>query len=304
MLIVGADSHTCTYGAVNAFATGVGSTDAAYAMALGELWFKVPETIRVELKGRLNPWVTGKDIILHLIGRIGVDGARYKALEFGGPLLKDLSLDSRFTIANMAIEAGAKAGVFEPDGILLEWAQGFTPDPDVVYPDADAKYSEVIELDVSEIDLTVALPHLPSNTVRVSELKEKIYIDQVFIGSCTNGRLEDLRIAASILKGKKVAQNVRLIVIPATQEIYLQALKEGLIQTFIEAGAAVGTPTCGPCLGGHHGILAKGEKALSTSNRNFIGRMGHKESEVYLAGPAVAAATAVAGYIATPSEVI
>lgn len=304
MLIVGADSHTCTYGAVNAFATGVGSTDAAYAMALGELWFKVPETIRVELKGRLNPWVTGKDIILHLIGRIGVDGARYKALEFGGPLLKDLSLDSRFTIANMAIEAGAKAGVFEPDGILLEWAQGFTPDPDVVYPDDDAKYSEVIELDVSEIDLTVALPHLPSNTVRVSELKEKIYIDQVFIGSCTNGRLEDLRIAASILKGKKVAQNVRLIVIPATQEIYLQALKEGLIQTFIEAGAAVGTPTCGPCLGGHHGILAKGEKALSTSNRNFIGRMGHKESEVYLAGPAVAAATAVAGYIATPSEVI
>lgn len=304
MLIVGADSHTCTYGAVNAFATGVGSTDAAYAMALGELWFKVPETIRVELKGRLNPWVTGKDIILHLIGRIGVDGARYKALEFGGPLLKDLSLDSRFTIANMAIEAGAKAGVFEPDGILLEWAQGFTPDPDVVYPDADAKYSEVIELDVSEIDLTVALPHLPSNTVRVSELKEKIYIDQVFIGSCTNGRLEDLRIAASILKGKKVAHNVRLIVIPATQEIYLQALKEGLIQTFIEAGAAVGTPTCGPCLGGHHGILAKGEKALSTSNRNFIGRMGHKESEVYLAGPAVAAATAVAGYIATPSEVI
>lgn len=303
MLIIGADSHTCTYGAVNAFATGVGSTDAAYAMALGELWFKVPETIRVNLSGRLNPWVTGKDIILNLIGKIGVDGARYKALEFGGPLLKELSLDSRFTIANMAVEAGAKAGIFEPDGVLEEWALNFTAEPELRYPDEDAEYAEVIEMDASQIDLTVALPHLPSNTVSVSELKEKIFVDQVFIGSCTNGRLEDLRIAASIMKGKKVAPNVRTIIIPATQEIYLQALREGLIEIFIEAGASVGTPTCGPCLGGHHGILAEGEKALATSNRNFIGRMGHKNSEVYLAGPAVAAATAVCGYIASPSEV-
>lgn len=304
MLIVGADSHTCTYGAVNAFATGVGSTDAAYAMALGELWFKVPETIRVNLTGRLNPWVTGKDIVLYLIGKIGVDGARYKALEFGGPLLSSLSMDSRFTIANMAIEAGAKAGIFEPDDILIEWVENFTAEPEVVYPDPDANYEEVIELDASEIDLQVAFPHLPSNTKPVSEIKEKIFVDQVFIGSCTNGRIEDLRIAASILKGRKVAENLRLIIIPATQEIYLQALKEGLIEIFIEAGASVGTPTCGPCLGGHHGILAKGEKALSTSNRNFIGRMGHKESEVYLAGPAVAAATAVTGYITGPSEIL
>lgn len=304
MLIVGADSHTCTYGAVNAFATGVGSTDAAYAMALGELWFKVPETIRVNLDGHLNPWVTGKDLILKLIGMIGVDGARYKALEFGGPLLKDLSLDSRFTIANMAIEAGGKAGIFEPDEVLLSWVSEFEPEPEFFYPDPDASYEQVIDLNASEIDLQVAFPHLPSNTRNVSEIKEKIFVDQVFIGSCTNGRIEDLRIAAHILKGKKVADNVRLIVIPATQEIYRQALKEGLIDVFIEAGAAVGTPTCGPCLGGHHGILAKGERALSTSNRNFIGRMGHKESEVYLAGPAVAAATAVAGYITSPAEIL
>jgi 3-isopropylmalate/(R)-2-methylmalate dehydratase large subunit len=304
MLIVGADSHTCTYGAVNAFATGVGSTDAAYSMALGELWFKVPETIRVNLKGHLNPWVTGKDIILKLIGMIGVDGARYKALEFGGPLLKELSMDSRFTIANMAIEAGAKAGILEPDETLATWVDQFEPEPEFVYPDADAIYERVIELDASDIDLQVAFPHLPSNTRNVSEIKEKIYVDQVFIGSCTNGRIEDLRIAAHILKGKKVAERVRLIIIPATQEIYKQALKEGLIEIFLEAGAAIGTPTCGPCLGGHHGILAKGEKALSTSNRNFLGRMGHKESEVYLAGPAVAAATAVAGYITSPSEIL
>lgn len=304
MLIVGADSHTCTYGAVNAFATGVGSTDAAYAMALGELWFKVPQTIRVNLDGHLNPWVTGKDLILKLIGMIGVDGARYKVLEFGGPLLKDLSLDSRFTIANMAIEAGGKAGIFEPDEVLLSWVSEFEPEPEFFYPDPDAGYEQVIDLNASEIDLQVAFPHLPSNTRNVSEIKEKIFVDQVFIGSCTNGRIEDLRIAAHILKGKKVADNVRLIVIPATQEIYRQALKEGLIDVFIEAGAAVGTPTCGPCLGGHHGILAKGERALSTSNRNFIGRMGHKESEVYLAGPAVAAATAVAGYITSPAEIL
>jgi len=304
MLIVGADSHTCTYGAVNAFATGVGSTDAAYAMALGELWFKVPETIRVNLEGHLNPWVTGKDLILKLIGMIGVDGARYKVLEFGGSLLKELSLDSRFTIANMAVEAGAKAGIFEPDETLFSWVSEFDPEPEFFYPDSDARYEEVIDLNASDIDLQVAFPHLPSNTRNVSEIKEKIYVDQVFIGSCTNGRIEDLRIAAHIVKGKKVAENVRLIVIPATQEIYRQALKEGLIDIFVEAGAAVGTPTCGPCLGGHHGILAKGEKALSTSNRNFIGRMGHKESEVYLAGPAVAAATAVAGYITSPAEVL
>jgi 3-isopropylmalate/(R)-2-methylmalate dehydratase large subunit len=304
MLIVGADSHTCTYGAVNAFATGVGSTDAAYAMALGELWFKVPETIRVNLEGKLNPWVTGKDIILKLIGMIGVDGARYKCLEFGGSLLKDLSMDSRFAIANMAIEAGGKAGVFEPDDVLLEWVEQFVSMPDVVSPDGDAVYERIIEINASELDLQVAFPHLPSNTRDLSEINEKIYVDQVFIGSCTNGRMEDLRIAASILKGKKVSDRVRLIIIPATQKIYKQALSEGLIDIFIDAGAAVGTPTCGPCLGGHHGILAEGEKALATSNRNFVGRMGHKKSEVYLAGPAVAAATAIAGYITGPSEIL
>ncbi len=302
MLIVGADSHTCTYGAVNAFATGIGSTDAAFAMALGKLWFKVPETIRVNLTGRLNPWVTGKDIVLKLIGMIGVDGARYKALEFGGPLISGLSMDSRFSIANMAIEAGGKAGIFEPDAVLEEWVQSLNADFVPVYPDENAEYSQVIEIDATNLDLQVAFPHLPSNVRNISDINEEIKIDQVFIGSCTNGRMEDLRIAASILKGNKVADHVRLIVIPATQNIYKQAMKEGLIDIFIDAGAAVGTPTCGPCLGGHHGILAAGERAVSTSNRNFVGRMGHKQSEVYLTGPAVAAASALKGYIADPRE--
>lgn len=304
MLIVGADSHTCTYGALNAFATGVGSTDAAYAMTFGELWFKVPETIRIELSGNLNPWVTGKDIILKLIGMIGVDGARYKVLEFGGPLLSQLSIESRLTISNMAIEAGGKAGIFEPDDKLMEWAEQFDADFEPVYPDEDAAYEKIIHMDVSNLELQVAFPHLPSNTRGISEIREKIFVDQVFIGSCTNGRLEDLKIAADILKGKKVADNVRLIIIPATQKIYKDALEAGYIDIFIEAGAAVGTPTCGPCLGGHCGILAAGEKALATSNRNFVGRMGHRDSEVYLAGPAVAAATAVAGYITSPAEVL
>lgn len=302
MLIVGADSHTCTYGAVNAFSTGIGSTDSAFAMALGKLWFKVPETIRVNLSGRLNPWVTGKDIVLKLIGMIGVDGARYKALEFGGPLLSGLSMDSRFSIANMAIEAGGKAGIFEPDAVLEEWVQSLNADFAPVYPDEDAEYSQIIDIDATNLDMQVAFPHLPSNVRNISDITEKIKIDQVFIGSCTNGRLEDLRIAASILKGYKVADHVRLIVIPATQNIYRQAIKEGLIDIFIDAGAAVGTPTCGPCLGGHHGILAAGERAVSTSNRNFVGRMGHKQSEVYLTGPAVAAASALKGYIADPRE--
>lgn len=304
MLIVGADSHTCTYGALNAFATGVGSTDAAFAMTFGELWFRVPETIRVQLSGNLNPWVTGKDIILRLIGMIGVDGARYKVLEFGGPLLNQLSLESRLTISNMAIEAGGKAGIFEPDDTLIDWAEQFDAGYEPVYPDEDAGYEKVIEMDVSDLELQVAFPHLPSNTRGISEINEKIYVDQVFIGSCTNGRLEDLKIAADILKGRTVADGVRLIIIPATQQIYRYALKAGYIDIFIEAGAAVGTPTCGPCLGGHCGILAAGEKALATSNRNFIGRMGHRDSEVYLAGPAVAAATAVAGYITSPAEIL
>lgn len=304
MIIIGADSHTCTYGAVNAFATGVGSTDAAFAMTFGELWFKVPSTIRVEFNGALEPWVTGKDLVLYLIGKIGVDGANYKALQIGGTAIKELSMDSRFAIANMAIEAGAKVGIFEPDETLLEWAKKMT-DNEVymVYPDNDAFYEKVIKIDTSEIDLQVAFPSLPSNTKPITEINEKILIDQVFIGSCTNGRIEDMRIAASLLKGRKVAPTTRLIIIPATQKVYKQAISEGLIDIFIDAGAVVGAPTCGPCLGGHFGILAEGERALATSNRNFIGRMGHKRSEVYLAGPAVAAATAINGFIASPLEI-
>lgn len=304
MLIVGADSHTCTYGGVNAFATGVGSTDAAYAMAFGDLWFKVPLTMRVEFSGKPKPWVTGKDLILYLIGKIGVDGALYKCLEFGGDSIKEISMDSRFTISNMAIEAGAKAGVFEPDDILIDWVMstsGYAPEP--IYPDPDADYEEVIKIDISGVDLQVAHPHLPSNVKPVSEMNEIIMVDQVFIGSCTNGRMEDLRIAATILKDKKVHPNVRLIVIPATQKIYQEALKEGILEIFVNAGAAVGTPTCGPCLGGHFGILAARERCLSTSNRNFLGRMGHRESEIYLAGPAVAAATAISGHITSPQEI-
>lgn len=305
MLIVGADSHTCTYGAANAFATGVGSTDAAYAMAFGQLWFKVPETIRVVFEGPPRPWVTGKDLVLALIARIGVDGANYRALEFGGSTMEFLSMDSRFAMANMAIEAGAKAGIFDPDETLRVWFESVAPEApyEPVEADPDARYERVLTFETPEIDLMVAAPHLPSNGRPLSEITDRIVVDQVFIGSCTNGRLEDLRIAARILKGQKVADSLRVIVIPATQEIYRQALREGLIDIFIDAGAAVGTPTCGPCLGGHCGILAAGERALSTSNRNFVGRMGHVKSEVYLAGPAVAAATAIAGYICGPAEV-
>jgi len=302
-LVIGADSHTCTYGALGAFATGVGSTDLAAAMATGECWFKVPETILLRYYGKLRPWVGGKDLILYTIGDIGVDGARYMAMEFTGEAIAALSLDGRFTMANMAIEAGAKNGIFPVDEKTEEYLRGRARRPYRVYrSDPDARYAEVREYDVSRIEPQVAFPHLPENTRPISEVGE-IPIDQVVIGSCTNGRMEDLRVAASILNGRRVHPEVRLIIIPGTQKIYAQALEEGLIRIFIEAGAAVSTPTCGPCLGGHMGILAKGERAVATTNRNFVGRMGHPESEVYLAGPAVAAASAVKGRIAAPEEV-
>lgn len=303
-LIIGADSHTCTYGALGAFATGVGSTDMAAAMATGQAWFKVPETIKFEFFGQLPPFVGGKDLILRVIGDIGVDGARYMAMEFGGPLVSSLSMDNRFTMANMAIEAGGKNGIFIPDEITLEYVRGRNQrDYEIFLSDADASYAEVREYDVTGMEPMVALPHLPENTKPVSELTE-ITIDQVVIGSCTNGRIEDLQMAAGILKNRKVHPEIRLIVIPGTQEIYLEALKKGYIEAFIEAGAAVSTPTCGPCLGGYMGILARGEKALATTNRNFVGRMGHPESEVYLCSPAVAAASAVTGRITPPEEVV
>ncbi|QGP91479.1 2,3-dimethylmalate dehydratase large subunit [Neomoorella glycerini] len=303
-LVIGADSHTCTYGALGAFATGVGSTDLAAAMATGELWFKVPETILFRYHGRLQPWVGGKDLILSTIGRIGVDGARYMAMEFTGEAIRELSMDGRFTMANMAIEAGGKNGIFAVDAKTVEYIQGrLKRDYHIYQSDPDARYAREIDIDAGKIEPQVALPHLPENARSVKEIGE-IKIDQVVIGSCTNGRLEDLRVAAQILKGQKVHPEVRLIIIPGTQKIYAEALEEGLIATFIEAGAAVSTPTCGPCLGGHMGILAKGERALATTNRNFVGRMGHPESEVYLAGPAVAAASAVKGRIAAPEEVI
>ena len=307
-LIIGADSHTCTYGALGAFSTGVGSTDFACAMATGKAWFKVPESIKFILKGKLKKWVSGKDIILKIIGDIGVDGARYMSMEFSGDGINELSMDNRFTIANMAIEAGAKNGIFLVDEKTISYVKealksGRRKDDYTIYEsDLDANYSKIIEYNLQDIEPQVALPHLPENTKPVSEVKN-INIDQVVIGSCTNGRLEDLRIAASILKGKKVKKGIRCLVFPATQKIYLDALKEGIIETFIEAGAAVSTPTCGPCLGGHMGILAKGERAISTTNRNFVGRMGHKESEVYLASPAVAAASAILGKIASPEEI-
>ncbi|WP_338824056.1 2,3-dimethylmalate dehydratase large subunit [Moorella humiferrea] len=303
-LVIGADSHTCTYGALGAFATGVGSTDLAAAMATGELWFKVPETILFRYHGKLKPWVGGKDLILYTIGQIGVDGARYMAMEFTGAAIAELSMDGRFTMANMAIEAGAKNGIFPVDEKTIDYIQGrLKRDYHIYQSDADARYAREIDIDVSSIEPQVALPHLPENARSVREIGE-IKIDQVVIGSCTNGRLEDLRVAAEILKGQKVHPEVRLIIIPGTQKIYADALAEGLITIFIEAGAAVSTPTCGPCLGGHMGILAKGERAVSTTNRNFVGRMGHPESEVYLAGPAVAAASAVKGRIAAPEEVV
>ncbi len=299
-LVVGADSHTCTYGALGAFATGMGSTDIAVAMATGQVWLRVPETLRVVYYGELQPWVGGKDLILYTIGAIGVDGARYMALEFAGPVVDALSMDGRFTMANMAIEAGGKAGLFACDQVTRAYVNGRLRRPYQEHqPDLDARYARVLEIDVSTIEPQVAFPHLPEHTRPVSQVGE-VRIDQAVIGSCTNGRLEDLRIAATILRGRRVHPDVRCIIIPGSQAVYLEALREGLIETFIEAGAAVSTPTCGPCLGGHMGILAAGERAVSTTNRNFRGRMGHVDSEVYLAGPAVAAASAVAGRIISP----
>ena len=303
-VIIGADSHTCTYGALGAFSTGIGSTDMAVGMASGEAWFKVPEAIKFILTGKMGKWVCGKDVILHIIGMIGVDGALYQSMEYCGDGLSNLSMDDRFTIANMAIEAGAKNGIFEVDDKTLEYVSEHSNRlPKAFKADSDAKYSRVIEIDLAAIKPTVAFPHLPDNTRTIDEVGE-VRIDQVVIGSCTNGRIEDLRMAASVFKGNKVNPGVRTIVFPATQKIYLQAMKEGLLEIFIEAGAAVSTPTCGPCLGGHMGILAKGERAVATTNRNFVGRMGHPESEVYLASPAVAAASAITGKISSPEEVI
>ena len=303
-VVIGADSHTCTYGAVGAFSTGVGSTDFAAAMATGRLWLKVPESIKLIYHGKLNPWVSGKDLILYTIGDIGVDGALYRAMEFCGEAIRNLSMSSRFTMANMAIEAGGKNGIIEPDKITLSFIKSRSKRPYRIYrSDPEAHYAEVRQYDVSKIHPQVALPHIPSNVKDVRKVR-KIEIDQVVIGSCTNGHLDDLRVAARILKGKKVASSLRLIIIPATQEIYRQALKEGLIETFLSAGAVVSPPTCGPCLGGHMGILAEGERALATTNRNFRGRMGHAGSEVYLSGPAIAAASAVKGRICHPEEVI
>ncbi len=300
--VIGADSHTCTYGALGAFSTGVGSTDMAAGMATGKTWFKVPSAIKFVLTGEPQGWVTGKDVILHIIGMIGVDGARYKSMEFTGDGVKHLSMDSRLCIANMAIEAGAKNGIFPVDEITEEYCKGrFQRMPVVYTADEDAVYDETYTIDLSALRPTVAFPHLPENTKTVDEIgPQEVKIDQSVIGSCTNGRLEDLRAAAAILKGRKVAKNVRCIVFPGTQTIYLQALREGLLEIFVEAGAVVSTPTCGPCLGGHMGILAENEKAVSTTNRNFIGRMGHITSEIYLASPAVAAASAVTGYITDP----
>lgn len=300
--IIGADSHTCTYGALGAFSTGVGSTDMAAGMITGKAWFKVPSAIKVVITGKKAKYISGKDVILHLIGEIGVDGALYKSLEFTGDGIKELSMDDRLCISNMAIECGAKNGIFPVDQVTLDYVNGRSLREYKVYEaDPDAEYDSVVEIDLSTLKPTVACPHLPENTKTVDELG-RIDIDQVVIGSCTNGRMEDMRIAAEILKGKKVAKGVRCIVIPATQQIYLNCVKEGFAEIFVEAGAIVSTPTCGPCLGGHMGILAAGEKAVSTSNRNFVGRMGHTKSEIYLASPAVAAASAVKGYIADPRE--
>jgi 3-isopropylmalate/(R)-2-methylmalate dehydratase large subunit len=301
-LVIGADSHTCTYGALGAFATGVGSTDVAAAMATGECWFKVPESMKFIYFGKLNKWVGGKDLILYTIGDIGVDGALYRAMEFDGEAIRNLPMHARFTVCNMAIEAGGKNGIIIPDAITEDFVKERAKRPYTFYAsDNDAEYAEIREYDCSKIPLTVSCPHLPSNTRPAAELFE-VVIDQVVIGSCTNGHLEDLRQAAEVIKGRKVNANVRLIVIPATQKIYREAMKEGLLDVFIEAEAAVSTPTCGPCLGGHMGILSKGEKAIATTNRNFVGRMGHPESEVYLSNPAVAAASAVLGRIGTPEE--
>lgn len=300
--VIGADSHTCTYGALGAFSTGIGSTDMAAGMATGKCWFKVPSAIKFELTGKFNQWVSGKDLILHIIGMIGVDGALYKSMEFVGEGVSNISMDGRFTIANMAIEAGAKNGIFIVDEQTIEYVKAHSNREYLVYsPDEDAVYDEVYKLDLSTIRPTVSFPHLPDNTRTIDEVGE-IKVDQVVIGSCTNGRMEDLRITADILRGKKVAKGVRVLVFPGTQNIYLQAIEEGLVQDIVKAGVAFSTPTCGPCLGGHMGILAKGERAISTTNRNFVGRMGHVESEVYLSSPAVAAASALTGYITNPEK--
>ncbi len=301
-LVIGADSHTCTYGALGAFSTGVGSTDLGVIMATGKTWLKVPPTIRIEYVGSLLPWVRGKDLILHTLGMLGVDGANYRALEFSGDVIRGLSMAQRFTMANMAVEAGAKNGIIEPDETTLAFvAQRSHRTPVVCTSDPDVDYEGVIKVAVDTIEPQIAFPHSPANVRPLSQVG-KVALDQVFIGSCTNGHLEDLREAAAILKGRKAARGIRLIVIPASQLIYRQAIEEGIIKVFIEAGAIIGPPSCGPCLGGHLGILAQGERALSTSNRNFIGRMGHPKSEVYLASPIVAAASAVLGCIAGPEE--
>jgi len=302
-VVIGADSHTCTYGAVGAFATGMGSTDIASAMATGEIWMKVPPTIKFLYHGKLGKWVSGKDLILYTIGDIGVDGALYSAMEFCGEAISHLSMDSRFTMANMAIEAGGKAGIFRVDDKTLDYVKPRAKRPYTVYePDSDAQYARTIDYDASKIEPQVAFPHLPSNTKAISQVGE-VEIDQVVIGSCTNGRLEDLTVAAEVLRGRKVDKRVRCIIIPGSREVYLEALRRGLIETFIESGAVVSTPTCGPCLGGHMGVLAAGERCVSTTNRNFVGRMGSTESEVYLANPAVAAASAILGRIRGPDEV-
>lgn len=302
-VIIGADSHTCTYGALGAFSTGVGSTDMAAGMATGKAWFKVPSAIKFNLVGAPSKWVSGKDVILHIIGMIGVDGALYKSMEFVGEGVKNLTMDDRFTIANMAIEAGGKNGIFPVDELTKEYLDSHTKRPYTVYEaDEDAVYDGEYTINLSELKPTIAFPHLPENTKTIDEIQEDVVIDQVVIGSCTNGRIDDLRCAAEILKDRHVKKGIRCIVIPATQKIYLQAIEEGLIQTFITSGAVVSTPTCGPCLGGYMGILAAGERCVSTTNRNFVGRMGHVESEVYLTSPAVAAASAITGKISAPAE--
>ena len=303
-VIIGADSHTCTYGAVGAFATGMGSTDIASAMACGEIWMKVPPTIKFGYHGKLPKWVGGKDLILHTIGDIGVDGALYSVMEFTGEAIESLSIDGRFTMANMAIEAGAKAGIFRVDGKTMEYIEPRAKRPyKIRHPDEDADYATVIDYDISTLEPQVAFPHLPSNSKPIGRVGT-VEIDQVVIGSCTNGRLEDLRIAAEILKGRQVNRRIRCIIIPGSQQVYLDAMREGLIESFILSGAVVSTPTCGPCLGGHMGILAAGERCVATTNRNFVGRMGSPESEVYLANPAVAAASAILGRIAGPEEIV
>ena len=303
-VIIGADSHTCTYGALGAFSTGVGSTDMAAGMATGKAWFKVPSAIKFNIVGKPAKWISGKDVILHIIGMIGVDGALYKSMEFVGEGIRYLTMDDRFTIANMAIEAGGKNGIFPVDELTREYMKEHSKRPFVEYEaDEDAVYDEEYTIDLSTLKSTVSFPHLPDNTRTIGEVGD-VKIDQVVIGSCTNGRMDDLRIAASILEGKKVADGLRVIVIPATQKIYLQAMEEGLLKTFIEAGAIVSTPTCGPCLGGYMGVMAEGERCVSTTNRNFVGRMGHVDSEVYLASPAVAAASAITGKISGPDEVM